>query len=220
METLFQVISEKPEFFAWIFALVNALWGAFLYFNKKRHEKEIIRVKQQFDLDLERRKKVFEMKAKQYEAYFKNIDSIHKKHQTDYQDVFAPIMNDFVASYLSASAADDEQAATQAAVCFSERVSAISRDGFEELMVIESETNSLRLTACNEVAGLLDEIQDLYRQLFAASGQMFQELVNITINNDQRRAAELQSQITALGNRAKERAAALREAMRRDLKLI
>ena len=220
MEALFQVISEKPAFFAWVFALVNVLWGAFLYFNKKRHEEELIRVKQQFDLDLERRKKVFEMKAGQYEAYFKHIDAMHRKHQTDYQDVFAPIMNEFMASYLSASAAEDKQAATQATVRFSERVSAISRDGFEELMVIESETNSLRLTASDGVAGLLDEIQDLYRQLFAASGQMLGELVNITINNDQRRAGELQSQIFALGNRAKERAAALREAMRRDLKLI
>jgi len=220
MEALFQVISEKPEFFAWVFALVNVLWGVFLYFNKKRHEEELIRVKQQFDLDLERRKKVFEMKAGQYEAYFKHIDAMHRKHQTDYQDVFAPIMNEFMASYLSASAAEDKQAATQATVRFSERVSAISRDGFEELMVIESETNSLRLTASDEVAGLLDQIQDLYRQLFAASGQMLGELVNITINNDQLRAAELQSQIFELGNRAKERAAALREAMRRDLKLI
>lgn len=220
MEALFKIISEKPEFFAWVFALVNVLWGAFLYFNKKRHEKELIRVKQGLDLDLERRKKVFEMKSGQYEAYFRHIDAMHRKHQTDYQDVFAPIMNEFMASYLSASAADDEQAATQATVRFSERVSAISRDGFEELMVIESETNSLRLTASDEVAGLLDEIQDLYQQLFAASGRMLGELVNITINNDQQRATELQSQIFNLGSKTKERAAALREAMRRDLKLI
>lgn len=220
MEALFKVISEKPEFFAWAFALVNVLWGAFLYFNKKRHEEELIRVKQGLDLDLERRKKVFEMKAGQYEAYFRHIDAMHRKHQTDYQDVFAPIVNEFMASYLSASSADDKQAATQATVRFSERVSAISRDGFEELMVIESETNSLRLTASDEVASLLDEIQDLYQQLFAASGQMLGELVNITVNNDQQRATELQSQIFDLGSKTKERAAALREAMRRDLKLI
>lgn len=220
MEALFKFISEKPEFFAWVFALVNMLWGAFLYFNKKRHEKELIRVKQRLDLDLERRKKVFEMKAGQYEAYFKHIDAMHRKHQTDYQDVFVPIMNEFMASYLSARAAGDKQAEAQATVRFSERVSSISRDGFEESMIIESETNSLRLTASDEVAGLLDEIRDLYQQLFAASGQMLNELVNITINNDQRRAAELQSQLFDLGNRTKEKAAALREAMRRDLKLI
>lgn len=220
MEAVFGVISEKPEFFAWVFALVNVLWGVFLYFNKKRHEEELIRVKQRLDLDLERRKKVFEMKAGQYEAYFKHIDAMHRKHQADYRDVFAPIMNEFTKSYLSASAAEDQETATQAIVRFSERVSTISLSGFEELRVIESETNSLRLTASDEVAGLLDEIQDLYQQLFATSGQIFKELVNITIKNDQQRAAELQSQIVELGNRTMERAAALREAMRRDLKLI
>ena len=62
MEEIFTVISEKPEYFAWTFGLVNALWMGFVYFNKKRHEKELIGVKQSFDLDLERRKKVFEMK--------------------------------------------------------------------------------------------------------------------------------------------------------------
>lgn len=220
MEALFEVISEKPEYFAWAFGVVNVLWAAFLYFNKKTHEKALVRVKQELDLDLERRKKVFEMKAGQYEAYFKHIDAMHKKHQTDYRDVFAPIMNEFMESYLSASAADDKQAATDATIRFSGRISGISRDGFEELTVIESETNSLRLTASDEVAGLLDEIRDLYKQLFAASGQMLTELVSIKISNDQQRADELQSQLVGLGNRVKEKAAALREAMRHDLKRI
>ncbi len=40
MEEIFKVISEKPEYFAWAFGLVNALWIGFVYFNKKRHEKE------------------------------------------------------------------------------------------------------------------------------------------------------------------------------------
>lgn len=220
MEEIFKVISEKPEYAAWGFGLVNAVWLAFMYFNKKRHERELIAVKQSFDLDLERRKKVFEMKAAQYESYFRHIDSIHKKHQTDYQDVLTPIMNEFMSSYLQACDRNDEAGATQATIRFSEEISKITRDGFQELGVIESETNSLRLTASDEVAALLDEIKALYDQLFSISGKMMSDLVKITIKNDQKLAAENQAELMRVGELAKSKARELREQMRNDLKKI
>jgi len=220
MEEIFKVISEKPEYFAWAFGLVNALWLGFVYFNKKRHEKKLIGVKQSFDLDLERRKKVFEMKASQYEAYFRHIDAIHNRHQTDYHDVFMPIMNEFMSSYLEASSRDDEAAATAATIEFSEKISKITRDGMQELGVIESETNSLRLTASDEVAALLDEIKSIYSALFEASGEMMSDLVKITINNDQELANRNIVQLQQLGELAKAKATELREQMRNDLKQI
>ena len=220
MEEIFKIISEKPEYFAWTFGLINALWLGFVYFNKKRHEKELIEVKQSFDLDLERRKKVFEMKASQYEAYFRHIDAIHNRHQTDYQDVFMPIMNEFMSSYLEASSRDDETATTKATIEFSENISKLTRDGMQEMGVIESETNSLRLTASDEVASLLDEIKSIYSALFEMSGKMMSDLVQITINNDQDLANRNQAQLQELGELAKEKSAELREQMRNDLTQI
>ncbi|MDY6906110.1 MAG: hypothetical protein SWH61_15665 [Thermodesulfobacteriota bacterium] len=220
MEEIFKVISEKPEYFTWAFGLVNALWIGFVYFNKKRHEKELIKVKQSFNLDLERRKKVFEMKASQYEAYFRHIDAIHNRHKTDYQDVFAPIMNEFMSSYLGASSKSDKEAATAATIKFSEQISKLTRDGMQEMGVFESETNSLRLTASDEVATLLDEIKSLYTALFEASGKMMSDLVQITINNDQDLAKRNQEELYRLGELAKSKSAELREQMRNDLKQI
>jgi hypothetical protein len=220
MEELYKVISSNPMYFAWAFGLVNVLWGVFLYFNKKRHERELIRVQQSFNLDLERRKKVFEMKASQYESYFQHIDAIHCRHQTDYQDVFVPIINEFMAGYLSASSAGDTQRATQATIDFGEKISRLARDGFNELGVIKSETNSLRLTASDEVAVLLDEIEALYEHLFSLSGKMTSNLVEITINNNQQLAHENQSRLKMVGGQIQAKAAALRETMRNDLKQI
>lgn len=220
MEEIFKIVSEKPEYFAWAFGLVNALWLGFVYVNKKRHEKELLKVKQSFDLDLERRKKVFEMKASQYEAYFRHIDAIHNRHQTDYQDVFMPIMSKFMSSYLEASSMNDGAAATTASIEFSEQISKLTRDGFQELGVIESETNSLRLTASDEVASLLDEIKEIYSDIFNASGKTMTDLVQITINNDQELANRNQSELYRLGELAKSKSAKLREQMRVDLKQI
>jgi len=220
MEMIFEVISSNPGYFASAFGIVNALWIAFLYFNKKQHERELIRVQQLFDLDLERRRKVFEMKASQYESYFKHIDTIHNKHQTDYQDIVVPIVNEFMSDYMSASSVRDKHRETQATIAFSEKISRIQRDGFKELGVIESETNSLRLTASDEVAALLDEIRELYERLFSLSGKMMSDLVEITINRNQQLANANQTQLMAVGEQVKIKAAALREAMRNDLKKI
>lgn len=220
MEELFKIISEKPEYAAWAFGLINTFWLVFIYFNKKRHERELIEVKQSFDLDLERRKKVFEMKAAHYESYFRHIDAIHNRHQTDYQNVFLPIMNQFMSSYLHACDRNDEAEATTATIRFSDEISKITRDGFLELSVIESETNSLRLTASDEVAVLLDEIKELYDRLFSISGKMMSDLVKITIHNDQDLAAENQAELMRVGDLVKSKAKELREQMRNDLKQI
>ena len=220
MEKILNFISEKPELIAWAFGIINALWAAFLYFNKKRHEKELIGVKQSLDLDLERRKKVFEMKAAQYESYFRHIDAIHNKHHTDYQEILVPILNEFMSSYLIASEKNDNEAATQATVQLSEKITKITQDGFQELRVIESETNSLRLTASDKVATLLDEIKELYDQLFTISGKMMSDLVKITICNDQELAAQNQAELARVGDLPKQKAVELREQMRQDLKDI
>lgn len=220
MVEIFTTISENPQYYAWAFGLVNALWLGFVYFNNKRHERELIEVKQSYDLDLERRKKVFEMKASQYEAYFRHIDAIHSRHQTDYQDVFMPIMNEFMASYLEASSINDEEASTAATIKFSEQISKLTRDGMQELAVIESETNSLRLTASDEVADLLDEIKNIYTTLFKASGKMMSDLVQITINNDQELANRNKAELHRLGELAKAKSTQLRDQMRNDLKQI
>jgi len=220
MEYIYKIISEKPGYFSFVFGFVNFLWLLFIYVNKKRHEKELIGVKQSFDLDLERRKKVFEMKASQYEAYFRNIDSIHNKHQTDYQDLFKPIMNEFISSYLDASSKNNKEAIIAATINFSEQLSKITKDGMQEMSVIESETNSLRLTASDEVANLLDEIKFIYLALFEFSNKMMSDLVKITINNDQELATKNQKELYRLGELAQNKAAELREQMRNDLKQI
>ena len=220
MEEIFKIISEHPQYFAWAFGLINTLWIAFVYFNKKRHERELIEVQQSFDLDLERRKKIFEMKVTQYEAYFRQIDAIHQRHQTDYQDVVVPLMNQFFSSYLEAASRNDGAAQTQATIKLTEQISKITRDGMQEAAVIKAETNSLRLTASDEVAFLLDEVATIYSALFEAANKAISDTVKITLNNDQELASKNQQELYRLGELAKSKAAALREQMRNDLKQI
>ena len=217
MELIFKQIQEQPEFYAWVFGIVNVLWGVFLYFNKKRHSEEIEKLKQSLNLDLERRRKVFEMKSGQYEAYFNNIDAYQRKHQNDYHEIFVPIFNEFNKRYLTAEANNDKEGSTAATLWFSEEIQKITLNGFQELQALEHQTNSLKLTASNEVAELLEELRELYEEIFQASSEQLGRLVEITMNNDQGAVEQMQKAMGEIGERIKEKSSELREEMRRDL---
>jgi len=220
MDVIFKIISNDPEFFLWAFGVINVLWGIFLYFNKKRHQRELVNLKQSLDLDLERRKKVFEMKTTQYEDYFKNMDAMHNRHQNDYQEIVLPIINEFNAAYQRACDINDSQAATEATIIFQEKIGKLTYDGFEEVQIIRTQTNTLRLTASDEVAQYLDELQELYDQLFQTSSKMVSDLVKVTIDGDQALAIKNQNKLNELGAITKDKSLKLREQMRCDLKAI
>ena len=220
MEMIYEIISQEPKFYVWVFGLVNVLWGIFLFFNKKRHQRELVALKQSLDLDLERRKKVFEMKTTQYEDYFKSMDELHKRHQHDYQEIMLPIINEFLAAYQRACDANDTAGETEAAIAFREKVSKLTKDGFNELQVIRSQTNTLRLTASDKVAALLDELQDLYEQLFQLSSKLISDMVSTIIEGDQVLAIENQRKLNELGDITKAKSLELRNQMRLDLKVI
>jgi len=217
MELIFEHIQKQPEFYAWCFVIVNGLWGVFLYFNKKRHKEELEKLKQSLNLDLERRKKIFEMKSTQYEAYFNNIDSFQEKHQNDYQEIFVPIFNEFNRRFLHAEDQNDKEASTNATLWFSEEINKITLSGFKEQQALEQQTNSLKLTASDEVAKLLEELRSLYSEIFELSTEFLSKFVEITINNDQSASAKIQESMAMVGDKIKAKSSELREEMRRDL---
>lgn len=220
MEAIFEHIQSKPEFYAWCFGIVNVLWVAFLYFNNKRHKEKLENLKQSLNLDLERRKKVFEMKATHYEAYFNNIDSFQAKHQNDYQEVFVPIFNEFNRRYLHAEDQNNSEESTNATLWFSEQINQITLNGFQEQQALEQQTNSLKLSASDEVAHLLEELRQLYSEIFEQSSLLMTKLVEITVNNDQSAASEIQNSIALIGENIKTKTQELREEMRKDLQAI
>jgi len=217
MQSIYELIKQQPEFFAWVFGLVNVLWGVFIYFNKKRHSKDLVELKQSLDLDLERRRKVFEMKATHYESYFQRIDTFHRNHQNDYQQVFTPIFNEFMSRYLKAEDIGDKAESTNATIWFGEQISKITTDGFQEYLVLENESNTLKLTASDKVASLLDELKKLQHATFELSSEFMNKMVEITINGNQELANSFTEQLTDLGTKAKEKSEQLREEMRKDL---
>lgn len=87
-------------------------------------------------------------------------------------------------------------------------------------MVLESETNSLKLSASNEVAMLLDELKTLQHETFSFSSEFMSKMVDIMMNNDQELSNSYTAKLQVLGNKSKEKSEQLRKEMRRDLEKI
>lgn len=151
MEILYEIIQENPNFYVWAFSIVNIFWGLFLYFNKQRHDRELEGLKNSLKLDSDRRLRVFELKAGQYETYVSSLDAFGKKSQSDLPGRMKPIFDEYLSDYLSAAIAGDKQRENEVISWFSSKISAITNDIAEDYIKIQAESNRLKLTATDEM---------------------------------------------------------------------
>ena len=220
MDAIYDIVQKSPEYFAWVFGVVNELWICFVYFNRKRHDREIVELKQNLDLDLERRKKVYEMKVNQYEAYFRRIDGFNRKHQTELPATFEPILEEYMTRYLNAEAEGNSEESNATISWFGTEVSKLLTIGQKDYLELDAETNSLKLTASDEVATLLDELSGLYEESFNHTAEYLRELSVLMLQPNDQRSSELQTQSRRLAERLTDKRDELFRRMRRDLKVI
>jgi predicted outer membrane lipoprotein len=220
METIYKIITDNPGYFAWAFGIINALWVIFIYFNKKRHERELESLKHSYSLDLEKRKKMYEMKAAQFEKYFRMIDDFGKRQQVDIVKRMQPIINKFMEDYLKSTECGDKKAETAAIITFSSQISDLTNEGMEQYLSLKSETNSLKLIASDDLAILFDELQESYDDAFNATQEFMSKFVKLTMENNEEEMQRSQKTITTLGNNIKQKAEKLMIQMRKELNEI
>lgn len=220
MEQVLSFIQKYPEITAIVFAVINALWLLYSYLKTQKHTRELEALKQALNLDLERRKKLYELKLTHYESYFDRIDAIHNKHQNDYQEVLIPIIKKFNNEYQTAELNGDKAEVNRVSLWFSDQIRELTINGFKEVQIIEQQTNSLKLSASAPVSELLDELRELYQQMFNLSSKQISLLVSSLINKDFSESQKVQEQLMQLGNKVKCKSNELRECMRKDLQEI
>ena len=127
--------------------VVNVLWGLFAYFNKQSHDKALAKLKHELALDADRRKRVFELKATQYEAYVENLDEFGKKHQVDMPARIQPVFDKYLNDYLVATQNGDKNQEREVITWFSSKISSFMQEGLSDVLKLQSESNKLKLTA-------------------------------------------------------------------------
>lgn len=224
LEVIYAAIKARPDYFAWAFGLVNVLWGGFLYFNKKCHERGLVSLKATIEhshnLDLEKRRRLYEMKATQFERYFRMVDDFGKKHQVDMPRRMQPMINEYFSSYLEAQQVGDAEASRTSIISFSGKVNSLLAEGYEDYMTIQAETHSLKLIATEQLAEIFDQLEAKYAEGFKLSQNFMNEIVELIVRGDDNRMQEYQKVLQEQGAATKATAEALMRQMRTELQEI
>lgn len=217
MEQIYSLVQENPKFFAWIFGIINVLWGIFLYFNKQSHDKNLAKIKNELSIEAEKKKKLFEMKVQQYEKYFNLIDSFNHKYSVDINDRLFPIISEFLDNYLKANEDRNETGKRNAILELSHETNNIVNEIHREFMTIAQETNSLKLIASNETVKILDEIKEIFNSSVNIGTDTLRKFVELSINNDMERIKEEIGDLSQNAKEFKEKSDKLLNQMRNEL---
>lgn len=220
MSAIYDAIQESPEYFAWAFGVVNVLWVLFVYFNKQSHDRAMARLKSDLGLEAERRKRVFELKASQYETYVANLDSFGKKHQVDLPARMRPIFDKYLSDYLAATESGDKQQEHQVITWFGGQVSALMQEGLDDVLKLQAESNRLKLTATDEMIDTFSELEALTKASMDKANEFMGQFTEIVLTQDHQRTEQYQAELKELGRQTQEKASQLMQQMRTELRAI
>ena len=206
-----------PHYYIWLFIFVNLLWFALFCFSKHACNKQYQQLKHSMNLELERRRKVYELKICQYEDYCNELDAFYLRHKNDYQNVFLPLFTEFNNRYQVAETAEDTAAASMATLWFSGEIQKVSSSNQLELQTLDKQTAELRLSAADDVVEILEQIQKLYQKLLVVSSEQMNKLVAITLSKDYEAVKFIAEELQLVGGELQAKSYLLMQAIRRDL---
>tara|TARA_R110002126_G_scaffold38993_8_gene116012 strand:+ start:2186 stop:2863 length:678 start_codon:yes stop_codon:yes gene_type:complete len=219
INTTLSKLSLQPlaDYYIWSFILINLLWFALYCFSMSRSNNRIQHLKQSLNFELERRRKVYELKICRYEAYCNELEDFYYRHQNDYQSIFLPLFSEFNARYQQAEAADDTAASATATLWFSGEMQKLTMANELDCRTLDKLTAELKLSAADDVIKILADIQQLYQSLLVVSSEQMSKLVAITLSKDYEAVKFISETLQQAGTALQAKSQQLMQAIRRDL---
>lgn len=217
MTDIYTTIQQNPALVVWGFAAVNGLWFVFVYFNSQRHAKTLEVLRHSLNLDAERRKKVFELKAAQYESYVTSLDAFGTKHQVDLPNRMQPVFDEYFRGYLAATDAGDKDHEQEVIARFSTQVSGFMREGMEDYLRLQSEANRLKLTASVSMLESFEELEVAMIRTIEKSNEFMTSFTELVLKQDFEAMSARQRELEEHGSAVKSKARELMKRMRADL---
>jgi len=217
MQSIYELIQESPEFYAWIFGVVNLLWLCFAYFNKQRHERDLKQLEQDLRYRADRRLKIFDLKASEYAKYVTDLDSFGKKNQIEMPERMQPIFNEYLQNYLAASEAGDKEKERQVIGWFGSQISGLMQESLKDVLKLKSESNRLKLIATDEMLKTFDRLEQLTQESMDCSNDYMKNFTEIVFNQQNEETEAFQLKAAKLANEIQEQSKTLLNQMRQEL---
>ncbi|ABG39202.1 conserved hypothetical protein [Paraglaciecola sp. T6c] len=217
MESVYLYIQQNPDYFAWIFCVLNVLWAGYVYFNKQRHDKNLKELQHSLNLDLERRKKIFELKISHYERYVKMLDEFGRKYQSELFNRMQPIFARYMAEMLDCETEVEKSAALSQ---FSMQVMELMSESMREYAILKSESKSLKLTASAALIKTFEELESLVEHSIESAKEFINQFPVLIMSNNQTDMQTKQGILNGQGQDIQLKSKELEQQMRIELNEI
>jgi len=217
MQFIYELIQKNPEYYAWAFGLINALWLGFVYFNKQSHERSLKQLEQDLRFRADRRLKIFDLKASEYGKYVANLDSFGKKNEIEMPERMQPIFDEYLQRYLAATEAGDKEQERIVIGWLSSQVSCLMQEGLKDVLKLKSESNRLKLIATDEMLETFDQLEKLTQESMDCTNEYMKNFTDIIFNQQTEKTEAFQKRTAELGAETQKNSKALLNQMRQEL---
>ncbi|PKG36977.1 hypothetical protein [Psychromonas sp. Urea-02u-13] len=217
MGTIYEIIQQNPEYFAWIFGIVNVLWIGFTYFNKQSHERSLKVIEQDLRYSADRRLKIFELKATEYGAYAAKLDEFGKKSQNAFKDKMQPIFDQYLNDMMVAGEQQNKEMERDTVVWFSNQISGLMQEGLEDVIKLKSETNRIKMIATDEMIKTFEELEVLTQESMDTANEFVGKFLEIIINKQEEQSQMYQDKLVEIGVSIQSKSKKLLQQMRSEI---
>lgn len=192
MQFIYDLIQENPEYYIWVFGVINALWLGFVYFNKQTHEKNLKQLEQDLRYRADRRLKIFDLKASEYGKYVTDLDAFGRKNEIEMPERI-------VIGWLSS------------------QISGLMQEGLKGVLILKSESNRLKLIATDEMLETFDRLEALTQESMDCTNEYMNNFTEIIFNQQNEKTEAFKVKAAELGAEIQKNSKELLNQMRREL---
>lgn len=184
---------------------------------KSQYSKELEELKKDHQLDITKRKYLYESKREQYVSFFQLLDQFTKENSSKAQEKMIPIVENFLNDFLIAQNQEEQ---FKAVTAMSTEMQKITFEASQDLIKIKQQTNTIRLIADQKIIEKLDILNLAFDKSIEDSNKTLSDLPALIINNDQIKIQENQKMLENSGMYVKKNSDELIALMREDLNKI
>ncbi len=217
MQLIIKIIQNNPEFISFLFIIINALWFIFVYFNKKKHERNLEILKNNLSLEKEKEKIIFEKRIEMYYHYYTLFENFSKKNVFDQTNNFLPIQDKFIKNISQAQLNNSTGEILELVKNFFGEISNLMSNIKDDYNRLNSETNKLRLISSDRIIELLNNLEITHIKLFELSNKIISIYPELFFREDNQSFTELKNQMKDLSIEVNNDAKKLLSKMRAEL---
>ncbi|WP_294287988.1 hypothetical protein [uncultured Chryseobacterium sp.] len=145
------------------------------YFSKQLEE-----LKRDHQLDLQKRKYLYESKTKVYSNFFLKVDNMNTEINIKSAEKMQVFISEYTKNLMRCSS---EKERVKATVIYQKKTQTLMMDASQALIQLKHETNEIRLHASDDVIEYLNFLEMGYSKLIEVSNQLLSMLPKLVLSN-------------------------------------